>query len=38
MICPLTDKICLDPDCKCEGCIELPEAEGEELRRKDATD
>lgn len=30
MICPLSDRICNDPDCKQDGCIEMGEEEGEE--------
>jgi hypothetical protein len=30
LICPLTDKICTDPDCKESGCLEEKEDEGEE--------
>jgi hypothetical protein len=36
MICPLTDKICKDPECKQEGCLELVDDEGEESKQKDA--
>jgi hypothetical protein len=31
LICPLTDKLCTDPDCKQDGCIEQPEEEGEDV-------
>jgi hypothetical protein len=30
MICPETDKICKDPDCRAHGCLEQREDEGEE--------
>lgn len=30
MICPCTDKICTDPDCKQDGCLIEREEEGEE--------
>ena len=37
MICPVTDKICNDPDCKLDGwCLEIADEEGEEIKGKDA--
>lgn len=30
MICPETDKICKDPDCKEHGCLQEREEEGED--------
>ena len=30
MICPETDKLCTDPDCKQDGCVEQREDDGEE--------
>ena len=38
MICPVTDKICKDPDCKQDGCLEIADEEGEEAKGKDASD
>ena len=35
MICPLTDKICNDPECKENGCVEQREDEGEDVEEKD---
>ena len=37
MICPCNDKICSDPDCKQDGCIEQREEDGEEEMDGDAT-
>jgi hypothetical protein len=38
MICPLTDKICTDPECKEDGCLEQEEEDGHEANKKDADD
>lgn len=32
LICPLTDKVCHDTDCKQDGCVEQREEEGEEAK------
>ena len=32
MICPFTDKVCADPDCKQDGCLEQREEDGEDGR------
>jgi hypothetical protein len=36
MICPVTDKICTERDCKEEGCMEQKEEDGEETKETDA--
>ena len=30
MVCPETDKLCSDPDCRMNGCLEQREEDGEE--------
>ena len=35
MICPLTDKICNDQECRENGCFEQAEDEGEDVEKKD---
>lgn len=32
MICPLTDKVCNDPECREHGCVDESEAEGEDTK------
>ena len=36
MICPVTDRICKDEECKANGCLEQYEEDGHEIKRKDA--
>lgn len=36
MVCPATDKICNDRECKDFGCLEQREDEGEDAKDKDA--
>ena len=36
MICPCTDKICTDEECRQNGCLEQQDEDGHEIKRKDA--